>query len=131
MSRVICVLVVVLMSAISTVGVCEQTPVELGQQDAQRDVYRPKWFFAGCLSGTFFTWLFDGNQVARDARKPPEVVVVNVPNLLGKPPEYINKYVSAYQAESVRIQVRWVDYGWMTGTGLMAGGLVIGLISRF
>ena len=131
MSRVICVLVVVLMSAISTVGVCEQTPVESGQQDAQRDVYRPKWFFAGCLSGTFFTWLFDGNQVARDARKPPEVVVVNVPNLLGKPPEYINKYVSAYQAESVRIQVRWVDYGWMTGTGLMAGGLVIGLISRF
>ena len=61
MSRVICVLVVVLMSAISTVGVCEQTPVESGQQDAQRDVYRPKWFFAGCLSGTFFRWIFDGN----------------------------------------------------------------------
>lgn len=64
-------------------------------------------------------------------KKPPEVVVKNVPNLLGKPPEYINKYVSAYQAESVRIQVRWVDYGWMTGTGLMVGGLVVGLISRF
>ena len=131
MSRVICVLVVVLMSAISTVGVCDLTPVELGQQDAQRNVYRPKWFFAGCLSGTFFTWLFDGNQVARDARKPPEVVVVNVPNLLGKPPEYIEKYVSAYQAESIHLRSRWADYGWLTGAGLTTAFLVGYMIGRF
>ncbi len=131
MSRVICVLVVVLTPLVSTVGVCEQTLVELGQQDAQRDIHRPKWFFAGCLSGTFFTRIFDSNQVARDARKPPKVIVVNVPNLLGKPPEYIEKYVSAYQAESIRLRSRWVDYGGMTGAGLITAFLVGYMIGWF
>ncbi len=131
MSRVICVLVVVLMSAISTVGVCDLTPIEAGEQNAQQDVRRIEWFSEGCFNGCFFIWIFGGNPTSSNAKKPPEVVVKNVPNLLGKPPEYINKYVSAYQTESVRIQVQWVDYGWMTGTGLMAGGLVVGLISRF
>ena len=131
MSRVICVLVVVLMSAISTVGVCDLTPIEAGEQNAQQDVRRIEWFSEGCFNGCFFIWIFGGNPTSSNAKKPPEVVVKNVPNLLGKPPEYINKYVSAYQAESIHLRSRWADYGWLTGAGLTTAFLVGYMIGRF
>ena len=118
MNRVLCVLIIMLMCMMSTVGVCKLTPTEVGQQDAQQDVLRPKWFLAGCLSGGFFLWLINDNSVARDAKKPPEVDVKNVPSLLGKPPEYVEKYIVSYQAESVRLRYRWAEYGRVTGSGL-------------
>lgn len=118
MNRVFCVLIVVLMCMMSTIGVCELTPADVGRQDAQQDVPRPKWFLAGCLSGSLFLWIFNDNPVARDAKKPPEVDVNTIPHLLGKTPEYVEKYISSYQAESVRLRLKWVDYGWMTGSGL-------------
>lgn len=118
MSRVFCVLIIMFLFVMSTVGICELTPIEVGQQDAQRDVLRPKWFIAGCLSGSLFLWIFNNNSVARDAKKPPEVDINNVPHLLGKSPKYVEKYVVSYKAESVRIRYRWAEYGWITGSGL-------------
>lgn len=124
MCRVFCVLMISLMALTSTAGVCELTPIEAGEQDAQRDVLRAKWFVAGCLVGSFFLWLVNDNPVAREAKNPPEVVADKVPRLLGKPPEYVEKYVLAYQAESVRLKYRWAEYGWLTGSGLTTACLV-------
>lgn len=125
MRRVLCVLV--LMCMMSTVGICELTPMEAGKQDAQRDVPRPKWFLSGCISGGLFSWVFGQDSVARDARERPEVDVNQVTSLLGKPPEYIKKYVASYQAETIRIRIRWSEYGRITGSGIMTA-LVMGYL---
>ena len=122
---------VILTFLISTTGICELTPIEAGREDAQRDVLRAKWFFAGCLTGSFFLWVFNDNPVVREANKSPEVAANKVPRLLGKPPEYIDKYIVAYQAESVRLKYRWAEYGWITGSGLTTAYLVGYLVGWF
>ena len=130
MRRVLCVLIIIAMCLITISGRCELTSIEAGQQDAQRDVPRPKWFIEGCFTGVLFAGIVGGNQVTKAAQIPPEVVVNNVPNLLGKPPEYVEKYVSAYKSESVRLQSRWAGIGMKTGTGLTTAVIIIFLISR-
>ena len=130
MWSVFCILIIVFMCLISTIGVCDLTPTEVGQQDAQQDVPRPKWFLAGCISGGFFLWLISDNSVARDAKKSPEVDINNVPHLLGKPPEYVEKYVTSYQAESVRISSQWAEYGRMTGSGITIAAILGYMISK-
>lgn len=130
MNQVICIFIVSILCMISTVGVCELTPIEVGQQDAKRDVPQQKWFIEGCFNGCIFTWVAGGNQVTKASKIPPEVVTENVPNLLGKPPEYIEKYVNAYQAETVNIQSRWADYGLWTGASLTSAIIFAYLIGR-
>ncbi len=130
MRRVLCVLILIAMCLITISGRCEITPIEAGQQDAQRDVPRPKWFIEGCVTGVLFMGIVGGNQVTKASQVPPEVVVNNVPNLLGKSPEYVEKYVSAYKTESVRLQSRWAGIGMKTGTGLTTAVIIIFLISR-
>lgn len=130
MNQVICIFIVSILCMISTVGVCELTPVEAGKQDAQRDVPQQKWFIEGCLNGCIFSWIAGGNQVTRASKIPPEVVIQNLPNLLGMPPEYIDEYVKAYKAESVRTQSRWTEYGLWTGTTLTAAIVFAYLIGR-
>ena len=131
MNWTFCVLMVILTFLMGTTGICELAPIEAGRQDAQRDVFRAKWFVAGCLTGGFFLWVVNDNPVAREANKSPEVAVNKVPRLLGKSPEYIDGYVVAYQAESVRLKYRWTEYGWMTGSGLITGCLVGYLVGWF
>ena len=131
MRRTFCISMAVLTFLISSVGICELTPLEAGKQDAQQDVLRARWFFAGCLVGGFFLWLVNDNPVVREANKPPEVAVSKVPRLIGKPPEYVDKYVAAYQAESVRLKYRWSEYGWITGSAVTTAYLVGYLVGRF
>ncbi len=130
MRRVLCVLIIIAMCLMSISGRCELTPIEAGQQDAQRDVPRPKWFIEGCITGVLFAGIVGGNQVTKAAQIPLEVVTNDVPNLLGKPPEYVEKYVSAYKSESVRLQSRWAGIGMKTGTGFTTAVIIIFLISR-
>lgn len=118
MNRFTCVLVIVFIGVINTVGICELTPMEVGKQDAQRDVQRPRWFLAGCLNGGLMLWTIGSDSVGRDARQRPEVDVNSVPSLIGKPPEYVKRYIASYQAETIRIRIRWSEYGKIIGSGL-------------
>lgn len=130
MQRVLCVLMLTVVCLMNTSSVCALTPTDAGKQDAQRDVPRPKWFVEGCVTGVLFAGIVGGNQVTKAAQVPPEVIVNNVPNLLGKPPEYVEKYVSAYKSESVHLQSRWAGIGMKTGTGLTTAVIILFLISR-
>lgn len=131
MGRILCISCIFIMCGISTVGVCQQTPADVGKQDAKRDVPKPKWFIEGCVSGAFFSWIIGVNIVEKDAQIPPEIVIEDVQHLLGKPPDYIQEYVNAYKSEAVRIQVQATKYGSRVGTGLTTMILIGYLISRF
>ncbi len=131
MSRLIGISIIIIACGISTLGICQQTPSDAGEQDAKRDVPKPKWFLEGCISGGLFSWIIGVDFVEKAAKIPPEIVIEDVKHLLGKPPEYIQDYVNAYKSEAVRIQVKWTNYGIRTGTGLTTLILIGYLISRF
>lgn len=115
---------------IPVTGVCELTPQQMGLQDAQRDVPKTKWFVEGLINGCIFSWVVGGEQVTNAAKSPPEVVVDEIKFLLGKPPDYVERYVAAYKSESVFLQTRWTEYGLSSGTGITAALVFAYLISR-
>jgi len=125
MWRISCVLILSVVCMMSKSGICELAPIAAGLKDAEQDVPRSKWFFAGCINGSCF---FSDNTVVRDAKNPPEVELKNIPHLLGKPPGYVEKYIMSYQAESVRLRLTWMDYGWISGSGLTTVLLVAFLV---
>ncbi len=128
--RFIYILMLITIILIPVPAICELTPQQLGQQDAQRDVPRTKWFVEGLINGCIFSWIVGGDQVTKAAKTPPEVVVDEIKGLLGKPPEYVEKYVAAYKSESVFLQTRWTEYGLRSGTGITAALVFVYLISR-
>lgn len=123
-------IVLIIIILIPLNGVCELTPQQMGQQDAQRDVPRTKWFVEGLINGCIFSWIIGGDQVTKASKTPPEVVVNEIEGLLGKPPEFVEKYVAAYKSESVFLQTRWTEYGLRSGTGMSAAIVFVYLISR-
>ena len=97
------------------------------EADANKDVSKPLWFGAGCLlSGLFFLppdpygYLLPpvgliGSYFYQPAPPPLQ--------LIGKSPEYIAAYTSAYQLKRGNIQAQW------TSAGCLSGCVVIGTIA--
>ena len=121
--RFIYILMLITIILIPVTAICELTPQQMGRQDAQRDVPQTKWFVEGLINGCIFSWIVGGDQVTK-------AVVDEIKGLLGKPPEYVEKYVAAYKSESVFLQTRWTEYGLRSGTGITAALVFVYLISR-
>ena len=98
--------------------------------DANTDVNKPLWFGAGCLLtglaflpdpyGYFFPPIgVIGAYVYRP--DPP------VSRFIGKSPEYIAAYTSAYKAKRGNTQGLWAGAGCLTG-GVVVGAALTGII---
>ncbi|MCG9128970.1 hypothetical protein JT359_15375 [Candidatus Poribacteria bacterium] len=124
------VLMVLTFIFVPLTGICELTPQEMGKQDAHKDVSRTTWFIEGFINGCIFSWIMGGGQLTQAANTPPDVAVDEIKDLLGKPTEFVEKYVKAYQSESVVIQYRWSNYGIRSGTGITAALVFAYLIGR-
>ncbi len=96
------------------------------EQDANKDVNKHFWFGAGCfLSGLFFLPTPFGYIVLPSGAigtyfyqpaPPPD-------RLIGKSPEYITAYTSAYQLKRGSIQARW------TSAGCLSGCVILGTVA--
>lgn len=103
--------------------------IDAATTDANQDVNKPLWFGTGCLmSGLVFLpgWYscllapagLTGTYFYRPA--PP------LARLMGKSPEYVEAYTSAYKSQRGNIQVRWASAGCLTG-GVIVGGVLISI----
>ncbi len=114
----------VLMFSTPFVALTQQLPVPAvidAEADANRDVNKPLWFGAGVLlSGAAFLLkpygyvilpLSLGGYLYQPAPPPSR--------LIGKSPEYVTAYVSAYKSKVADIQ------GNMAGIGCLSGCIVI------
>jgi hypothetical protein len=77
-----------------------------GVQDANADINGTLWFFVGCLG-------LIGIAVAYLAEPSPPPA-----RLMGKPPEYVMIYSTAYKSEGKSIQGRHAIYGCLVGTAI-------------
>ena len=93
--------------------------IAAAEADANKDVSKPLWFGAGCvLFGLFFLspgpygYLLPpvgliGSYFYQPAPPPLQ--------LIGKSPEYIAAYISAYQSKRGNIQAQWASAGCLGG----------------
>lgn len=108
-----------------------QVIVDTATADANRDVNKPLWFGTGCLiSGLLFLPLsgwyscllppigLTGTYFYRP--NPP------LSRLIGKSPEYVDVYTSAYKSKRETIQVQWASVGCLTG-GVVTGAVLVGV----
>lgn len=103
------------------------------EQDANKDINKPFWFGAGCfLSGLFFLPVPFGYIV------PPAGVVGTyfyrpappLSRLIGKSPEYVDAYTSAYELKRGNIQAQWASAGCLGGcltVTVVVVGIAIGI----
>ena len=103
--------------------------ITAAEQDANKDVNKPFWFGAGCiLSGLFLVQEPFGYIV------PPSGIIGTYfyrpappsSRLIGKSPEYVAAYTSAYQLKRGSTQALWVSAGCLGG-GLTIAAVVMGL----
>ena len=106
--------------------------ITAAEQDANKDVNKFLWFGVGCiLSGLFFLSEPFGYIV------PPSGIVGTYfyrptpppSRLIGKSPEYVAAYTSAYQAKRGNIQALWASAGCLGG-GLTIVAVVVGTLSH-
>ncbi len=110
----------------------------MAKQDAESDINKIVWFGAGSLvsGGTLLVFriideptpemcgaacLLHGVALAGTfvfSPPPPPT------RLLGKSPEYITSYRTAYKAEARKIQALWGIVGYISG-GLVTGGIIL------
>ena len=95
-----------------------QAIIDAATEDANKDVSKPLWFGAGfLLSGLLFLPIpygyilppasAIGTYFYRPAPPPSR--------LIGKSPEYIAAYTSAYKLKRGNVQVRWTSAGCLSG----------------
>lgn len=108
-----------------------QVIVDTATADANNDVNKPLWFVVGSLlSGLLFLPIpygyvsppigTIGTYFYRPAPPPSR--------LIGKSPEYIAAYTSAYKLRRGNIQVRWTSAGCLSGC-IVIIGVGIGMAS--
>ena len=99
------------------------------EADANKDVNKLLCFSAGCvLSGLFFLpspygYFFPPTGIIGSYSYRP---VPPSSRLIGKSPEYIAAYTSAYQLKRGNIQARWVSAGCLSGC-LILGTIAVGI----
>lgn len=102
----------------------EDIAVAAAEVDANKDVNKPLWFGAGSLlSGLLFLPIPYGyisppigaiSTYFYQPAPPPS-------RLIGKSPEYIATYTSAYKLKRGNIQVRWTSAGCLSGCIVIIG----------
>ena len=102
----------------------EDIAVAAAEADANKDVKKPLWFGAGSLlSGLLFLPIPYGyisppigaiSTYFYQPAPPPS-------RLIGKSPEYIAAYTSAYKLKRGNIQVRWTSAGCLSGCIVIIG----------
>ena len=109
----------------------EDIAVAAAETDANKDVSKPLWFGAGSLlSGLLFL------PIPYGYISPPIGAIgtyfyrpVPPPSrLIGKSPEYIAAYTSAYKLKRGNIQFRWTSAGCLSGC-IVIIGIGIGVAS--
>ena len=104
--------------------------ITAAEQDANKDVNKPLWFGAGCiLSGLFFL------QEPFGYIAPPAGIVGTYfyrpapppSRLIGKSPEYVDAYTSAYQLKRGSIQAQWASAGCLGGCLTVTAVILVAL----
>lgn len=109
----------------------EDIVVAAAEADANKDVSKPLWFGAGfLLSGLLFL------PIPLGYISPPAGTIGTYfyrpgpppSRLIGKSPEYIAAYTSAYKLKRGSIQVRWTSAGCLSGC-IVAVAVGVGVAS--
>ena len=104
--------------------------ITAAEQDANQDVNKPFWFGVGCfLTGLFFLQEpvgyivpplgIAGTYFYRPAPPPSR--------LIGKSPEYVDAYTSAYQLKRGSIQAQWASAGCLGGCLTVTAVILVAL----
>lgn len=111
-------------------SVAVQSTKKTAQTDASLDVNRPVWLVTGCLlsglvfvPGRYSVLLPPGGLIGiyfHQTGPPPT-------RLMGKSPEYVAVYTSAYKSKKGRLQVQWTLGGCVTG-GVIVGAFYAGFV---
>ena len=104
--------------------------ITAAKQDANKDVNKPCWFGVGCiLTGLFFLQDPFGYIV------PPSGIIGTYfyrpapppSRLIGKSPEYVAAYTSAYQLKRGSIQAQWASAGCLGGCLTVTAVILVAL----
>ena len=118
--------------ALAQQSVVETAAIVAAKADANKDVNKPLWFGAGCLLSGLASLLKPygyvmllgglGGYIYQPAPPPSR--------LIGKSPEYIAAYTSAYKSKIGNVQANLMGIGCLSGcivTAIAGGGISFGL----
>lgn len=97
--------------------------IAAAERDAQNNVNESRWFLSGCFGGPPGCYGF-GSPAGTDSAVPP----LPAARLLGKSPEYIAFYAKAYSKKAKELQTRSATAGCISGVGVIALLILIGVI---